>query len=39
MSESKVWDLSADFAVRIIELCGTINGHHKVPSFRMFFAN
>ena len=30
MAESKLRDLSTDFAVKIIKLCDTIHGHHSL---------
>lgn len=30
MAESKLWDLSTDFAVKIIKLCETIKGHYSL---------
>ena len=30
MAESKLRDLSTDFAVRIIKMCETIKGHHSL---------
>lgn len=30
MAESKLRDLSTDFAVKMIKLCGTIKGHHSL---------
>ena len=30
MSESKLWELSTDFAVKVIKLCETIKGHYSL---------
>ena len=32
MPESKLKDLSIDFAVRAIKLCSTIKGHHALTN-------